>query len=1506
MSKLKLLKILKSLKKLKLAKIERCNFNKLLIFEALLVETIVALVFFVFLLSATSLNKSVPYSSLLKNTPPLPPAELLQGEVQGAVLGVNYSRYPNSIRVSWTSISGVNAYAVRWEGPGSSNWDNPVRLSTSSLGYTISGLSSNSTYHIQVMYSYPGDYYPRIMSDDNISTTAPAPTATPRPSSSAAPRPTSTPTQPPSSCQGKPEIWFSKNPVSPGSTVTVAVRSLSGCAGVPVKFTMVVGSALNSQTRNVSSSGTGTFVTYTAPNNQGRYAVFAWADKNRNNTQEPGEYDSDWLEVSGGGPQPTVTPTPTATPTSPPSACRGPLRINVPDNVNPGASFNVGAQGLTNCSGLWVSTDFVVNDAHNVQKCQVPGSGTGCFKTYTAPSTAGSYPASVVADLDGDNVWFEAGEYETKWVTVGTGPQPSNFQRAVLDNPPGLSCAGTDYGNLIVSANFSWTKGTGGTIEQQWLDYSTQSSFAEGTYVKNNVGTQASSYQITGFASGTPYFWRVNTRFAGNPQWYPSEIKQFSKDCQGPAPSCQGSVAISSLAPNPASSGQQVSATVSGVSNCSGYEAFTYVRSGSDYKWERCPISGSGCTTRFSAPSTPGDYEVGAVVNKNKDADPPYEDGEWTKRTLTVQQTTPQPGEKKGADALGQSTDCTSSNRVKVDFSWRQATGGTIELQYLDYSFVGDSFAPGTYTGIPLSKTATHSTGEFTHNGHFWWRINTRFAGDSQWYPSRVGHFYKDCGGGSQLTPPSDLEDKETGCYQGVPYVVFRWKPAQNNTMLWIDVKGVNDNEWLQNRHRQLSPSADFFTWSPNPNNRMDDGFYPESGQSYNWRLWDGVQHTPLSTPETVIVANCGEQPGGGAPTTPPTLIFPMNMAVNSGNPNFKWQPVSGADKYWVFLRKDDPNFNSGYYWAKKVSCNASPCSVGWDSSWQLYGLSGTTPSSLETGPAYWWTVWALKEGLEPDQRAIAKPVSFTVSGSTSSRAEGEFRSVPSQVQGVKTSAGENFVLGASVLGVAATIENPETGRFNADYMGNKALGVFVKDLSTGRYLSVQEAEVFIEGTLPPGLRLKEEIDAIDGTPVREGTYPFTVMACLPGGRTNRSLCDPIPTSIKVVIQDFQPAFVEPKLDINIGSSATATLKFTYFNGWDNKITLKPTDGSRLPGLNDVTVDYDMPVDSITPPKDTVKVTFKAAASMQSGEYTASIIAEEAGEGTPNTSHTASIPLSIHHVLPSAPTNLRTEGNQCINNQMFNITLAWNQSGNAQGYYVEMALSPQELVSQTGSFRNAQPSPVNGTSKRFTNITNLKKHYWRVWAYNAEGKGTYSHTDNFPTFEPPPGCVTWPQEGGGSYDEILTYVDQLASGFIDRGQYFPNMAEAIKYLIGRESVYYSDWYNENPGQYSKGILQYLQSTWDSPANKEIDPRDPGNQSLAKPHSQMEGYLANSGGTEAPWWVGRGWGGQGDDGNDNNVWNPYAQVRTTIFKHHFQGARAVCEWTTYPTYPYCGN
>ena len=365
-------------------------------------------------------------------------------------------------------------------------------------------------------------------------------------------------------------------------------------------------------------------------------------------------------------------------------------------------------------------------------------------------------------------------------------------------------------------------------------------------------------------------------------------------------------------------------------------------------------------------------------------------------------------------------------------------------------------------------------------------------------------------------------------------------------------------------------------------------------------------------------------------------------------------------------------------------------------------------------------------------------------------------------------------------------------------------------------------------------------------------------------------------------------------------------MKFTYFNGWDNKITLKPTDGSRLPGLNDVTVDYDMPVDSITPPKDTVKVTFKAAASMQSGEYTASIIAEEAGEGTPNTSHTASIPLSIHHVLPSAPTNLRTEGNQCINNQMFNITLQWNQSGNAQGYYVEMALSPQELVSQTGSFRNAQPSPVNGTSKRFTNITNLKKHYWRVWAYNAEGKGTYSHTDNFPTFEPPPGCVTWPQEGGGSYDEILTYVDQLASGFIDRGQYFPNMAEAIKYLIGRESVYYSDWYNENPGQYSKGILQYLQSTWDSPANKEIDPRDPGNQSLAKPHSQMEGYLANSGGTEAPWWVGRGWGGQGDDGNDNNVWNPYAQVRTTIFKHHFQGARAVCEWTTYPTYPYCGN
>lgn len=212
--------------------------------------------------------------------------------------------------------------------------------------------------------------------------------------------------------------------------------------------------------------------------------------------------------------------------------------------------------------------------------------------------------------------------------------------------------------------------------------------------------------------------------------------------------------------------------------------------------------------------------------------------------------------------------------------------------------------------------------------------------------------------------------------------------------------------------------------------------------------------------------------------------------------------------------------------------------------------------------------------------------------------------------------------------------------------------------------------------------------------------------------------------------------------------------------------------------------------------------------------------------------------------------------------------------------------------------------PTNNTTIRLTNIPNLRKHYWRVWAYNAEGQGVYSHTGNFPTFEPPPGCVNYPQEGGGSYDEIRTYVNDLASDMsaplaaqID----FANLAELLYWLLTAETGGYTNWYNPdcNPGGVHiicKGIFQFEPGTWSG--TPEVDPQYPTDHSKSKAHTAFDSYLANSGGIVSPWWVGRGYviGGPSDDGDDNNIWNPYAQVRAAIDMIAHQNR--ACEWGPY--------
>ncbi len=100
------------------------------------------------------------------------------------------------------------------------------------------------------------------------------------------------------------------------------------------------------------------------------------------------------------------------------------------------------------------------------------------------------------------------------------------------------------------TVSFIWNLATGGTIEQQWIDINNasdqtpfddcDSSSATRQCQGAPMGTANRSAIIDGadpppkLESGQSYRWRINTRFTGDNNWYPSEVRNFT------APTCAG------------------------------------------------------------------------------------------------------------------------------------------------------------------------------------------------------------------------------------------------------------------------------------------------------------------------------------------------------------------------------------------------------------------------------------------------------------------------------------------------------------------------------------------------------------------------------------------------------------------------------------------------------------------------------------------------------------------------------------------------------------------------------------------------------------------------------------------------------------------------------------------------------------------------------------------------------------------------------------------------------
>lgn len=109
----------------------------------------------------------------------------------------------------------------------------------------------------------------------------------------------------------------------------------------------------------------------------------------------------------------------------------------------------------------------------------------------------------------------------------------------------------------------------------------------------------------------------------------------------------------------------------------------------------------------------------------------------------------------------------------------------------------------------------------------------------------------------------------------------------------------------------------------------------------------------------------------------------------------------------------------------------------------------------------------------------------------------------------------------------------------------------------------------------------------------------------------------------------------------------------------------------------------------------------------------------------------------IQTLAPGAPSNLRAEPG------LDSAVLSWDAPAGADGYYVDLARSPEDLDSMTGTFQNWN---VTDTSATWTGLEPGATYYWRVWAYNGYG-GTHGYPAG--PFATGTATISEPESGGG-------------------------------------------------------------------------------------------------------------------------------------------------------------
>lgn len=308
------------------------------------------------------------------------------------------------------------------------------------------------------------------------------------------------------------------------------------------------------------------------------------------------------------------------------SECSGNLKMSIiPNHIYGDGRFTdptlvlFNFSGFSGCEGKYVriKTPFLEGDScENGTLLLQCGNETCSYYDYP-PNKPGEYKYYACMDMNGDNDYNDEGERAEATLIVDS----CMFDEMIFElSPSEVYPLDNVNANIYLVKWINWgkyrTPSTPNCTGQKAYikDYKgcdEGSTIAECPFDKNQCFTNFSAPSQAG-----EYLYYAC--FKGSSRSKILKVKEYPT----PTPSCEGSVNLS-LSPNPSKILDNITANISGLSNCEGKTAYVkdYMGCTSGETIAKCTLDSSSCVTNFTAPSQEGEYGYYACIDKNDDQD---------------------------------------------------------------------------------------------------------------------------------------------------------------------------------------------------------------------------------------------------------------------------------------------------------------------------------------------------------------------------------------------------------------------------------------------------------------------------------------------------------------------------------------------------------------------------------------------------------------------------------------------------------------------------------------------------------------------------------------------------------------------------------------------------------------------------------------------------------------------------------------------------------------------